>query len=650
MSSGDGNNAALATGLLADLKAIGFKGAPSDIHTLIELLKSVGKPTDDRELVNILYPKLGAAGTPHAKTIRSGKKLQGKGLLKPDTFHEARLLGQLPGVNVMLVMYSRYHNYVADMLLKINEGGRFTLRPHKTDTEKAAAVKKQDEDLFQTARLNQISCEFNLMYRFHSVISKKDEKWMEDFFHSVFPRLDKLLDQLSPIKLWQGLARWEASVPTKPSKREFGGIKRGADGKFSDADLVKIFKESTKDPAGSFGARTTPKALRIIEIMGILQARKWQVASLNEFRDFFGLKAHKTMEEINPGPEIADLLRKLYNHPDMVELFPGLFIEDTNPAMAPGHGGCINYTLGRAIFSDAVTLVRSDRFNTIDYTPATLTNWSFEGARQDYKTLGGSMFYKLVQRALPGWFPFNSLHIMQPMYTRKMNEQIVKELGTISLFSKADPALPAPPVFVPNNAIVQKIFKDQLNFIMPIRYLLNELFPSKRDFSNYMLSGDAAVNTTQRNLTFGNECLTVDSLNMARDLDQIDILRDQLHNALAAVRQWQFAGSDLATMWNARRKAQDGATILTESTNILVKDVLRGSYHMFWAESLYRWMPYVGTKTRRDLSRHGSLGCSLKSPILPPERKPSTLGNTKDLAEVNTPEADKTVREYVLEA
>ena len=76
-----------------------------------------------------------------------------KGLLKPDTFHEKRLLGQPPGVNVLLVMYNRFHNYVADILLKINEGGRFTLAKFSTPEEEARAVAKQDNDLFNTARL-----------------------------------------------------------------------------------------------------------------------------------------------------------------------------------------------------------------------------------------------------------------------------------------------------------------------------------------------------------------------------------------------------------------------------------------------------------------------------------------------------------------
>jgi hypothetical protein len=75
------------------------------------------------------------------------------GMLKPDTFHEKRLLAQPPGVNIILIMYNRFHNYVADVLLKINENGRFTLPPTKTSEEKAKALAKQDNDLFQTARL-----------------------------------------------------------------------------------------------------------------------------------------------------------------------------------------------------------------------------------------------------------------------------------------------------------------------------------------------------------------------------------------------------------------------------------------------------------------------------------------------------------------
>ena len=43
--------------------------------------------------------------------------------------------------------------------------------------------------------------------------------------------------------------------------------------------------------------------------------------------------------------------------------------------MSPGSGLCVNYTTSRAILSDAVSLIRGDRFYTVDYTPKNITNW-----------------------------------------------------------------------------------------------------------------------------------------------------------------------------------------------------------------------------------------------------------------------------------
>ena len=70
-------------------------------------------------------------------------------MLYPDTFAEERL-GFLPAAaSVLLVIFSRNHNYIADKLLKINERKRWT-DPPPTD---AKARLLQDEEIFQTARL-----------------------------------------------------------------------------------------------------------------------------------------------------------------------------------------------------------------------------------------------------------------------------------------------------------------------------------------------------------------------------------------------------------------------------------------------------------------------------------------------------------------
>lgn len=91
---------------------------------------------------------------------------------------------------------------------------------------------------------------------------------------------------------------------------------------------------------GAFGANHVPDIMRTIEILGMKQSRKWCVASLNEFRAFFHLKKHETFEDINPDPYVADNLRKLYGHPDNVEMYPGLYLESAKPAMVPGMGIC----------------------------------------------------------------------------------------------------------------------------------------------------------------------------------------------------------------------------------------------------------------------------------------------------------------------
>jgi len=96
------------------------------------------------------------------------------GLLKPDCFYDARLLGFPPAVAGLMIGLNRFHNSVVRDLASINEGGRFSspnlqvieamicaARPDLTKAQLAAVVKekfdsaieKRDNDLFQTGRL-----------------------------------------------------------------------------------------------------------------------------------------------------------------------------------------------------------------------------------------------------------------------------------------------------------------------------------------------------------------------------------------------------------------------------------------------------------------------------------------------------------------
>lgn len=315
------------------------------------------------------------------RTFKDGK-------IKPDCFAEERLLAFPPSCGVMLIMLNRFHNHVVANLAAINEGGRYN-KPasHLQGEALEKAWKKYDNDLFQTGRLvtcglyinitlydylrtivnlnrtnstwsldprldkgkqfshngtpqgigNQVSAEFSLSYRWHSCIGEMDEKWTEAVYQQLF---GKPSSEVSIKELMIGLGKYDHELPEDPASRPFAGLKRDEHGNFDDGELAKIFTMGVEQVSGSFGARNIPKAMRAITILGIQQSRAWNLCSLNEYRNFFGLKTYDTFEEVNPDPYVAEQLKHLYEHPDYIELYPGLAVEDYKRPMVPGVGIC----------------------------------------------------------------------------------------------------------------------------------------------------------------------------------------------------------------------------------------------------------------------------------------------------------------------
>ena len=60
-------------------------------------------------------------------------------------------------------------------------------------------------------------------------------------------------------------------------------LSREKDGRFRDADLAKILQDATAAPASAFKARGTPEVLRVIEVLGIEQSRRWGVCTVRVF-------------------------------------------------------------------------------------------------------------------------------------------------------------------------------------------------------------------------------------------------------------------------------------------------------------------------------------------------------------------------------
>ncbi|KAF3048232.1 hypothetical protein E8E12_011394 [Didymella heteroderae] len=479
------------------------------------------------------------------RTMKDGK-------IHPDCFSENRLLFFPPGVGAILIMFNRFHNHVVENLATINELGRFT-KP-SAEPPKATGVQQDDDaaqakwkaawirydnDLFQTGRLitcglyvniilidyvrtildlnrtdsnwqlnpraevkdlplgigNQVSAEFNLVYRWHSTVSDRDEKWTQELMKKMWP--DKDYRKLTKKEFMEGLHNvYAKDYEANPAKRNFANLKRNADGTLPDDDLVEILTSSIEDCANSFGPNRVPEVFRVIEMMGIEQARKWNLGSLNEFRKYFHLEPHRTFEDVTSDKYVQQQLKHLYDHPDKIEIYPGIVVEDAKQAMAPGSGLCPPYTVSRAVLSDAVALVRGDRFYTHDYNPRTLTNWGYSLVNYDTGVDNGCVFYKLFLDAFPNHFTNNSVYVHYPLTIPSAMEESLTDLGKAKLYDFSKPKKSSHPQLVKEYKIATEIMKDQETFKVTwgeaMEYIMGN---ASRDF---MLAGDGKKNAESR--------------------------------------------------------------------------------------------------------------------------------------------------------
>lgn len=397
------------------------------------------------------------------------------GKLKPDTISESRLFMMPPAITTLLILISRNHNYIVDNLFRENERGWYKPWNQLDDEQK----KKQDQDLFHTAKLvncaffanvvlhdylrailgltrskstwvldpraevhqmgqapleagngGAVSVEFNVLYRWHSVLSKSDTKWTEGFFKKIFgPDCD--FDKITPKDFHEKAYNLAKMAGDDPAKREIPGLHRNSDGAFKNTDLVGVLKQAIDEPAASFRARGTPTVLKVVDMMGMKQARDvWGLCTMNEFRKAMSLTTFKSFEEWNSDKEVAQAARELYGHIDNLELYPGLLAEEQKPPIE-GSGLCPGFTVSRAILSDAVSLVRSDRFLTNDCTPKALTTWGFNYIQPDNENKAfGGMLVTLLANTLPNTLSPDSVYALFPFNTP---ETMKKNLSNLNI-------------------------------------------------------------------------------------------------------------------------------------------------------------------------------------------------------------------------
>jgi prostaglandin-endoperoxide synthase 2 len=163
-------------------------------------------------------------------------------------------------------------------------------------------------------RPNWIAVEFNLLYRWHSLVP----------------------DQLH----WRGrdVATEELSLDNRS---------------LIDVGLARAFDMTSRQTACEVGMFNTPNFLLHAEEMSIQQGRINQLATYNDYREAMSYPRVTAFEQISGDPRVVEGLRSLYKTPDRVEYYVGLFAEDTRlNATVPA---LIGRMVGVDAFSQALT-------------------------------------------------------------------------------------------------------------------------------------------------------------------------------------------------------------------------------------------------------------------------------------------------------
>jgi hypothetical protein len=167
------------------------------------------------------------------------------------------------------------HDYVAAILNTPRADSNWSLNLGKEIKQAGKRVERGSG--------NVVSVEFAVLYHWHAALSAADDKWMEGLLKDVFPDL-KSVDDVT-VEMFQKvmMVYGHKLMASAPKDWTFGGLKRQDDGTFKDAELAELIKDAIEEPAHEFGARGTPASLKIVDILGQLQAREtFNVCTLNE--------------------------------------------------------------------------------------------------------------------------------------------------------------------------------------------------------------------------------------------------------------------------------------------------------------------------------------------------------------------------------
>lgn len=228
-----------------------------------------------------------------------------------------------------------------------------------------------DERVFQTAR------NINIVLLIKVVV--------EEYINHITPYWVRLLADPTPAYTarWNRenripvefnlLYRWHSLVPTSAmwggSPVDLGGLRFDNRALLKDG-LVTAFAGASETPAWRIGLLNTTPMLGPVDSASIKQGRDNRLASYNDYRELMRFPRVTRFEQINSDPVVVSELRRIYSDVDRIEFFVGLFAEELprRSAVPP----LIGRMVGADAFSHALTspLLSPHVYNQETFTPA----------------------------------------------------------------------------------------------------------------------------------------------------------------------------------------------------------------------------------------------------------------------------------------
>lgn len=211
-----------------------------------------------------------------------------------------------------------------------------------------------DERLFQTARM------INMVLLMKVVI--------EDYINHIAGHNIFLLDPtFAEQQRWYRanwiaiefnlLYRWHSLVPDQLNLPDGSAVTeiRNNNALLNELGLAGFFSVASTSPAGRIGLFNTPQSLAPAESAALTMSRRFQLDSYNNYRQRFNLPRLREFEELTKDLASLAALKQCYRSIDEVEFLPGLFAEDRD---------------SNALFGDLLnTMVSYDAFTQIYSNP-----------------------------------------------------------------------------------------------------------------------------------------------------------------------------------------------------------------------------------------------------------------------------------------